>query len=123
MDAHIKVKNFGPIEKAEIDLRPLTVFVGESNTGKTYLAALIYAVHQHFGGISQFSWANYFPFLFGIVRSMQDPNFPSRQDAAEYLMFEVLKKLNMAERPFKFSDLPYEVHTRSEHKQKDLRDF
>ena len=41
MDVHIKVKNFGPIQKAEIDLRPLTVFVGESNTGKTYLAALI----------------------------------------------------------------------------------
>ena len=48
MDAYINVKNFGPIEKAEIDLRPLTVFVGESNTGKTYLAALIYALHQHF---------------------------------------------------------------------------
>ena len=31
----IAVENFGPIEKAEIDLRPLTVFVGESNTGKT----------------------------------------------------------------------------------------
>ena len=48
MDAYINVKNFGPIEKAEIDLRPLTVFVGESNTGKTYLAALIYALYQHF---------------------------------------------------------------------------
>ena len=38
-DIHIAVENFGPIEKAEIDLRPLTVFVGESNTGKTYLSA------------------------------------------------------------------------------------
>ncbi|MCY3743959.1 MAG: AAA family ATPase [Candidatus Poribacteria bacterium] len=40
-DIRIAVENFGPIEKAEIDLRPLTVFVGESNTGKTYLSALI----------------------------------------------------------------------------------
>ena len=46
MDIHISVKNFGPIEKAEIDLRPLTVFVGESNTGKTYLAAHIYTVYR-----------------------------------------------------------------------------
>lgn len=46
----IAVENFGPIEKAEIDLRPLTVFVGESNTGKTYLAALIYALHPSFEG-------------------------------------------------------------------------
>ena len=38
LNIQIAVENFGPIEKAEIDLRPLTVFVGESNTGKTYLA-------------------------------------------------------------------------------------
>ena len=46
MKVHIKVKNFGPIEAAEIDLRPLTVFVGESNTGKTYLATHIYMVYR-----------------------------------------------------------------------------
>ncbi|MXV74988.1 ATP-binding protein, partial [Candidatus Poribacteria bacterium] len=58
MKVHINVKNFGPIEEAEIDLRPLTVFVGESNTGKTYLATLIYTLHRHFGGIPQFPWAD-----------------------------------------------------------------
>ena len=42
--------NFGPIIKATVDLRPLTVFVGPSNTGKSYLAILIYALHQHFSG-------------------------------------------------------------------------
>ena len=42
----ISVTNFGPIESAEIDLRPLTVFVGPSNTGKSYLAILIYALHR-----------------------------------------------------------------------------
>ena len=67
MDTYINVKNFGPIEKAEIDLRPLTVFVGESNTGKTYLAALIYALHQHFEGVPQVPWVgfvtSYFSFL------------------------------------------------------------
>ena len=46
----IKVTNFGPIVEADIDLRPLTVFVGPSNTGKSYLAVLIYAMHRHFGG-------------------------------------------------------------------------
>ncbi len=45
---HLAVKNFGPIGSADIALRPLTVFVGESNTGKTYLAALIYALHRTF---------------------------------------------------------------------------
>ena len=30
----LEVANFGPIVEAKIDLRPLTVFVGSSNTGK-----------------------------------------------------------------------------------------
>lgn len=45
----IAVKNFGPIAEANIDLRPLTVFVGPSNTGKTYFATLVYALHDIFG--------------------------------------------------------------------------
>ena len=42
----LSVRDFGPIARAEIDLRPLTVFVGPSNTGKSYLAILIYALHR-----------------------------------------------------------------------------
>ena len=44
----IAVKNFGPIAEADIDLRPLTMFVGPSNTGKTYFATLVYALHSIF---------------------------------------------------------------------------
>ena len=46
----LDVANFGPIVKAGVDLRPLTVFVGPSNTGKSYLAMLIYALHRCFAG-------------------------------------------------------------------------
>ena len=42
----LAVTDFGPIAKAEVDLRPLTVFIGPSNTGKSYLAILIYALHS-----------------------------------------------------------------------------
>ncbi|MCY4326540.1 MAG: AAA family ATPase [Rhodobacteraceae bacterium] len=45
----LEVTNFGPIIKAKIDLRPLTVFIGPSNTGKSYLAILVYALHKVFG--------------------------------------------------------------------------
>ena len=45
----LDVEDFGPIAKASVDLRPLTVFIGPSNTGKSYLAILIYALHQCFG--------------------------------------------------------------------------
>lgn len=44
----LSVRDFGPIYSAEVELRPLTVFVGPSNTGKSYLAILIYALHKFF---------------------------------------------------------------------------
>ena len=46
----LTVTNFGPIAEAKIELRPMTVFVGPSNTGKSYMAALIYALHKSFNG-------------------------------------------------------------------------
>ena len=45
----VGVNNFGPIVEANIELRPLTVFLGPSNVGKSYLAILIYALHRAFG--------------------------------------------------------------------------
>ena len=49
----LEVADFGPIVEAKFDLRPLTVFVGPSNTGKSYLSILIYALHRYFssGGL------------------------------------------------------------------------
>ena len=46
----LSVRDFGPIAEADIDLRPMTVFVGPNNTGKSYLAILVYALHQFFAG-------------------------------------------------------------------------
>ena len=61
----LEVANFGPIAEAKIDLRPLTVFVGPSNTGKSYLAVLIYALHRFFGGGGRFEGG--FPFPYDIL--------------------------------------------------------
>jgi len=40
----IHVRNFGKIESADIDMSNLTIFVGENNSGKTYIMQLIYGV-------------------------------------------------------------------------------
>ena len=48
-DYRIDVSDFGPIVRASVDVRPLTVFAGPSNTGKSYLAMLVYALHRCFG--------------------------------------------------------------------------
>ena len=123
MDIHINVQNFGPIEKAEIDLRPLTVFVGESNTGKTYLAALIYALHQHFEGVPQLPWAGSTASYVSLDYRSRD-RYPQRQrEALEQEMLEVLEKLNTLGGPFKFSDLPEKMRDMLEYRLADQENF
>ncbi len=57
----IKVSDFGPISKGEVDLRPLTVFAGPSNTGKSWLATLIYVMDQYLSDTTKsvFRWPLY----------------------------------------------------------------
>ena len=44
----ISVKNLGPIAEGTVDLKPLTVFVGPSNTGKSYMATAIHVIMKAF---------------------------------------------------------------------------
>src|SRR5947207_4554784 len=39
-----QVSAFGPIRHANVRLRPLTIFVGPNNSGKSYMAMLIYSI-------------------------------------------------------------------------------
>ena len=43
----IYVKNFAKIKEAEIELSPFTLFVGDNNSGKTYLSTLIYGLIKY----------------------------------------------------------------------------
>jgi hypothetical protein len=38
------LENFGPIAEGEMELKPLTVFIGPNNSGKSYAALLLYAL-------------------------------------------------------------------------------
>jgi len=40
----ITVENFGPFEKAEIKLKPLTIFIGKNSVGKSVLMRLLWAL-------------------------------------------------------------------------------
>lgn len=42
----VSVKDFGPVIEGTVDLKPLTLFVGPSNAGKSYLAMLVYSLMQ-----------------------------------------------------------------------------
>lgn len=43
----IDVRNFGPIRSGRFDIRPLTVFTGKNNTGKSCLASIVYALFSY----------------------------------------------------------------------------
>ena len=42
----IEVKDFGSIAEGAVDLKPLTVFIGPNNSGKSYMALLVYALSR-----------------------------------------------------------------------------
>ncbi|MXZ25342.1 MAG: AAA family ATPase [Caldilineaceae bacterium SB0665_bin_21] len=52
MPTTVKVSNFGPIARGSVELRPLTVFFGPNNSGKTFLSTLIYGLHKITNGFS-----------------------------------------------------------------------
>ncbi|MCK5523255.1 MAG: ATP-binding protein [Thiomargarita sp.] len=42
----IKISNLGSIKETELELRPLTVIIGQNNSNKTYLAYCVYGILQ-----------------------------------------------------------------------------
>ena len=106
-DVRISATNFGPIASSTVDLRPLTVFVGPSNTGKTYFATLIYALHRVLGGFPRLPLPR--------VRRYRYPFFQGRpyelvtDVEMEQDLHDFFKKLATKGRTFRFSDLPKSV--------------
>ena len=46
IDLKLTLENFGPLRKAEIDLKPMTIFIGPNNSGKSYAAMMFYSIFQ-----------------------------------------------------------------------------
>ncbi len=44
IDLKLDLENFGPIKKGSINLKPLTIFVGPNNSGKSYAAMLVHSI-------------------------------------------------------------------------------
>lgn len=96
-----EVKNFGPIESANIDLKPFTIFVGQSNTGKTYLATLIYALHQELGGFPRLPYSPK-QYLIDSLRPLKSKNKKLQKSVREFK-----SKYTKAPQKLNTSDLPY----------------
>ena len=120
-NVEIAVKNFGPIADATIDLRPLTVFVGPSNTGKTYFSTLIYALHGIFDGFSRLPLPETFRDLmkFNYGRTGLSAAFASSEEEAQ----QIVHTLGKSDKPFKFSDLPQGIRELAAQSFKDSKFF
>ncbi len=102
-DFSVSVKNFGPIKSGAVDIRPLTVLVGPSNTGKTYFAVLVYALRQIMGGFRRLPVINHERRPFFDL----DSNLPGEYAFTKEKDIQDFKaKLDAEGRPFKFSDFP-----------------
>ena len=106
-DVQISVTDFGPITSGTVDLRPLTVFVGPSNTGKTYFAILIYALQQILPGFPRIPIMHHRRYHFGL--GLLPDKSGAGADVREKELKDVLEKLDTEGRPFRFSDLPGSV--------------
>ena len=49
----LEIKNFGPIKEGEIEVAPLTVFVGPNNSGKTYASLAIHLFKNLFNTVNK----------------------------------------------------------------------
>ena len=121
----IAVRNFGPIVEGTVDLRPLTVFVGPSNTGKTYFSTLLYALHRIFAGFPRLPFPQHFAYLpseYRLVRpAALDPLYRLLRDNEEEF-HGLLEKLN-ASQPLDLSDLPQNIRDEAQAGLKDPEIF
>ena len=104
----LEVREFGPVAEADVELRPLTVFVGPSNTGKTYLSILIYALHRMSEGFPRLPLPapnfRYTAFDFATRRGWKPLKMSKK------VVREILDKLKTKRRHIRLSDLPAVVH-------------
>ena len=105
-DVQISATNFGPIASGTVDLRPLTVFVGPSNTGKTYFAILIYALHRILNGYPRLPYSHLYHFWQGL---RPDKSSAVDADVWKEELQDFLETLETEGRTFRFSDLPASV--------------
>ena len=109
IDVRIAVENFGPIAKGEVELRPLTIFVGASNTGKTCLSVLVYSLHNVLYGFSRFPVVHRQMSRLLVMLSGGFVSTDAERAAISAATEELGGKLMQEDRPLRYSDLPERV--------------
>lgn len=52
----LEVEHFGPVRAGKVELRPLTIFIGPNNSGKSYIATLLHSILRSFQVHIRYLW-------------------------------------------------------------------
>lgn len=93
----VTVRNLGVIKEAEVDLKPLTIFIGPNNAGKTWLA---YAMSGIFGryGLAKYTRA--------YIEEQIPKSYPPLDQAIEQILDEGNAKIDLVQ----FADMYGEAY-------------
>ncbi len=83
----IFVKGMGAIKEGEIEIKPLTVFIGPNNSGKTWAAYGISSI------VSQFSWGKYTRFY---LNNLLDEKYSEIEQTIETLLNKGNARIDIA---------------------------
>lgn len=99
MKHYFKIEKFGKIESAKIETAPLTLFVGDNNSGKSYLLSLLWAIYSAdetsvlFSGLPELECSAYTEVCGDISNLLQDSE---EEQTIEICSTEFLEVLNAA---------------------------
>ena len=107
----VSVNDFGPIARGLVDLKPLTIFMGRSNTGKSYMATAIHALMTPYDAGSGLNRRVIGPFRpYGRAYLLTTSSWDLREEFPEVLQaFLEWMKAQDAMALDTVSDLPVEV--------------
>jgi len=84
----INIRNLGVIQEAQIQLKPLTVFIGENGTGKTWTAYALAGIFGAFG---------YSQYLKSYLAGQTGFQYPPIEEAIKQVLENGTGKINLAE--------------------------
>lgn len=85
---NISIKNLGPIGEADLVLKPLTLFIGPNNSGKSWIAYVLAGVFGSYG------WQRY---LRGYLDGQTQVSYPPLEQAFQQLLNEGNAKIDMVQ--------------------------
>ena len=99
IENNIKIKNFGPIKKANIDIAPLTIFIGPNSSGKSYLSLLIHSILNSYNNLG----LNFYNKIrYDCVNKFLENDSESFKEFKDSLNEYINSKPKLSDDPFKF---------------------